>query len=120
MNEETIHIEQLDIFARVGVTEQERANLQRLTLTITVWPKEKFENLQDDIGRTVDYSAICVAAREFAHPRSNRLIETLADQLAQHLLQNFPLRQIKLELRKFVLPDAAYVAACVTRTAPAD
>ena len=119
-NEDTIHVEQLDIFARVGVTEQERANLQRITVTITAWPKEKFENLQDDITHTVNYSAICVAARECADARSNRLIETLAEQLASHLLQIFPLRKIRIELRKFVLPDAAWVAAVVTRTASAD
>ena len=115
-----IHIEQLEVFARVGVTDHERANAQRLTLTITVWPKQQFDDLQDEISRTVNYSAVCVAAREFAEERSNRLIETLADQLASHLLQNFPLRKIQIELRKFVLPDAAYVAVGVTRIAPGD
>lgn len=112
-----LHIEQLEVFARVGVMEKERAQPQRLTVSITAWPDETFENLQDDIGRAVNYSAVCVAARDFVNERSDRLIETLAAQLASHLLRAFPIRQIQIELRKFVLPDAHYASVTVTRTA---
>jgi dihydroneopterin aldolase len=112
-----ISIEQLEIFAHVGVTESERANPQRLTLTISVWPDKSFENLEDDITQTANYSAICAAARDFARERSVKLIETMADQLASHLLQIFPIRKVQIELRKFVLPDAKHVSVIVTRRA---
>jgi FolB domain-containing protein len=112
-----INIEQLEIFARVGVTESERANPQRLTLTISVWPDKSFENLEDDITQTANYSAICAAACDFARERSVKLIETMADQLASHLLQIFPIRKVQVELRKFVLPDAKHVSVIVTRRA---
>jgi dihydroneopterin aldolase len=115
-----IHIEQLEIFARVGVTENERANPQRLTFTITIWPSEGFEGLQDDITRAVNYSAICVAVREFAQKCSNNLIETLAANLASHLLQVFPIRKVQVELRKFVIRDAKHVSVTVTRIASAN
>jgi dihydroneopterin aldolase len=110
-----IHIEQLEIFARVGVTENERASPQRLALTITVWPAESFEQLQDDIARTVNYSAICAAAREFVRDRRDKLIETVAAHLASHLLEVFPVQKVQIELRKFVLPDAKHVSVTVTR-----
>ena len=97
--------------------ENERARPQRLTLSITVWPDEIFENLQDDIARAVNYSAVCVAAREFVNERSDKLIETLAARLASHLLRTFPVREVRIELRKFVLPDAQYASVTVTRTA---
>lgn len=112
-----IHIEQLEVFARVGVTENERANPQRLTLSITVWPREPFANLQDDITRATNYSGVCAVARDFASDRSDRLIETLASELAAKLLQSFAIEKVRLELRKFVLPDAEYVAVIVTRAA---
>jgi dihydroneopterin aldolase len=112
-----ISIEQLEIFAHVGVTESERANPQRLTLTISVWPDKSFENLEDDITQTANYSAVCAAARDFARERSVKLIETMADQLASHLLQIFPIRKVQVELRKFVLPDAKHVSVIVTRCA---
>jgi dihydroneopterin aldolase/2-amino-4-hydroxy-6-hydroxymethyldihydropteridine diphosphokinase len=112
-----IRVEQLEIFARVGVAEHERANPQRLTLTITVWTDESFDNLEDDITRTANYSAICATAREYAREHSTRLIETLAAGLAAELLKSFPIRKVELELRKFVLPDAKHVAVIVVRNA---
>ncbi len=111
-----IHVEQLEVFARVGVTENERANPQRLMFTITVWPTEAFDNLQDDISRTVNYSAVAVTAHDFIRERSHKLIETLAAQLATHLLQVFPIQKVQIELRKFVLPNAKHVSVTVTRS----
>ena len=111
-----IHVEELEIFARVGVTENERANPQRLTLSITVWPTEPFGNLRDDITSATNYSGICEVARDLAAGRSDRLIETLASELASKLLQSFKIEKVRLELRKFVLPDAKHVAVIVTRT----
>lgn len=117
--EDFIHIEQLEVFACVGVTENERTRPQRLTLSIAVWPTASFEDLHDDISNTVNYSAVCVAAREFVNDRSDRLIETLAAQLASHLLKTFPIRKARIELRKFVLPDAQYASVTVTRAVSA-
>lgn len=115
-----IHIEQLEVFARVGVTENERAKPQRLTLTITIWPNERFEKLEDDITRTANYSAVCATAREFIRDRTDKLIETLAAHLASHLLEVFPIQKVQIELRKFVLPDAKYVSVSIARSAVRD
>jgi dihydroneopterin aldolase len=112
-----IRVEELEIFGRVGVTENERANPQRLTVTISVWPRKGFDGLEDDIARTVNYSAICVAVRDFAREHTRKLIETLVVNLATHLLEQFPIHRVEIELRKFVLPDAKHVAVIVTRTA---
>ena len=112
-----IQVDELEVFARVGVTENERAKPQRLTLTITVWPIESFEKLQDDIINATNYSAICATARDFAAERSEHLIETLASEMATRLLRTFAIRKVRLELRKFVLPDAKHVAVIVTRMA---
>jgi dihydroneopterin aldolase len=112
-----IHIEQLEIFARVGVPEKERATPQRLTVSITLWPKQDTRDLGDQIGRTVNYSAVAEEAKSFARDQSVNLIETLADRLAMHLLGSFAIQEIRVELRKFVLLDAKYVSVRVTRTA---
>ena len=112
-----IHIEQLEISTRIGVPEKERSTPQRLTVSITLWPKQDPRDLGDQIGRTVDYSAVAEAARNFVRDQSVNLIETLADRLATHLLENFAVQEITVELRKFVLQDAKYVSVTVTRTA---
>jgi 7,8-dihydroneopterin aldolase/epimerase/oxygenase len=113
-----IHIEQLEIFARVGVPERERASAQLLTVSITFWPQHHTRDSEDHIDKTVNYSTVAEAARNFARDQSVNLIETLADRLATYLLGNFPIRKITVELRKFVLPDAKHVSVTVTRVRP--
>ena len=112
-----IHIEQLEVFTRIGVPDQERANPQRLTIGISFWPIEKTGEVVDDIERTVNYSAVAEETKNFVGNQSLNLIETLADRLAMHLLKIFPIRKVTIEVRKFPLPDAEYVSATSTRSA---
>ncbi len=110
-----IHIEQLEVFAHIGVPDDERAQPQRLTISITLWPTRHAPELGDDISRAVDYAKVSVETKQFVGNRSDRLIETLADALANHLLQAFEIQRITIELRKFILPDVKYVSVTVTR-----
>jgi dihydroneopterin aldolase len=115
-----IHIEQLEVFARVGVLRAERAKRQRLVLNITLWPKHDLRSIQDQIVQTVDYSAVCQAAKKSLSGRAPKLIETLANDLASHLLSKFRIRKVSVEIRKFVLKDAAYAAVTVARSSSVD
>jgi phosphoglycolate phosphatase len=114
-----IRIEDLELMAHVGVPEEERAQPQRLTVSITLQPPHSFGDLGDDLSRTIDYAAVCEEVRRFVAGRQDKLIETLAHEIAEHLLRHFGLAGIDLELRKFILPETRYVAVRVTRhTAP--
>jgi dihydroneopterin aldolase len=112
---DAIHIQELEIAARVGVPDEERAKRQRLTISITIWPKVSFSELRDQLAETVNYSAVCRQVKAFVSGRADRLIETLAEEIAAELLRRFPIAQLRLELRKFVLPDAKYVAVRIAR-----
>jgi dihydroneopterin aldolase len=112
-----IHIEQLDVFTRVGVPEEERAKPQRLTVSISFWPYQQTRDLADNIEGTVNYSAVAEETKNFLRDQSLKLIETLAEVLASHLLKSFPIQKITIELRKFALEDAKYVSITLTRTA---
>ncbi len=108
-----IHIEQLEVFARVGVPDSERAKAQRLSLNVTLWPK--IAEPRDEISDTVNYSEVAESLKQFVSQRDHKLIETLAEQIAAHLLTQFSLRKVELEVRKFVLPDANYVSVTAVR-----
>jgi FolB domain-containing protein len=108
-----IHIEQLELFARVGVPTSERSEPQRLILNITLWPK--IAELHDDIENAVNYSAVAERVKEFVGQHDYKLIETLAEETATHLLTQFNLRKVEVEVRKFVLPDANYVSVTAVR-----
>jgi dihydroneopterin aldolase len=118
--DQQIHIEQLKVFARVGVPKAERARRQRLILNITLWPMRDLRDIQDTIVRTVDYSAVCQEAKQFLSGQAPKLIETLANDLASRLLRKFRIRKISIEIRKFVLKDVAYVSVTVTRQVSLD
>jgi 7,8-dihydroneopterin aldolase/epimerase/oxygenase len=112
---DAVHIEQLEVFAHVGVPDDERSSAQRLTFNMTFWPKRQAPELEDEIGQTVDYAAVCAETKNFVQARSDRLIETLADALANHLIEVFEIRRITIELRKYILPEVEFVSVAVTR-----
>ena len=119
-SEDQIHIEQLEVFARIGVPDDERSAPQRLTFSITLSPMRDASQLDDQIAKTVNYAAVCAETKKFVRDRSDRLIETLADALAKHLLEVFEIRRITVELRKFILSDVKFVSVTVTRDRPAN
>lgn len=115
--DDCIHVEQLEVFTRIGVTDNERASPQRLLLSMTIWPRKDFDSANDDIANTVDYSALCAATRDFVEASAGRLIETLARNLAEEMLVRFPVRRITIQIRKFVVPNTEYVSVTLTRDA---
>jgi len=108
-----IHIEQLEVHGRVGVPDSERAEPQRLSLDVTLWPE--IAEPRDDISDTVNYSEVAESLKQFVGQRDYKLIETLAEKIAAHLLAQFDLRKVEVEVRKFVLPDANYVSVTAIR-----
>ena len=108
-----IHIEQLEVHGRVGVPDSERAEPQRLSLDVTLWPE--IAEPRDDISDTVNYSEVAESLKQFVGQRDYKLIETLAEKIAAHLLAQFDLRKVEVEVRKFVLPDANYVSVTAVR-----
>jgi dihydroneopterin aldolase len=114
---EEVRIEQLEVFTVIGVLEHERKGLQRLTVSISFCPQVLAQDLDDNIEKAVNYSAVAEETKRFAREQAVNLIETLAHRLASHLLKSFPIQRVTIELRKFALQDAKYVSVTVTRTA---
>jgi 7,8-dihydroneopterin aldolase/epimerase/oxygenase len=112
---DVIRIEQIELLAYVGVPEDERSRAQRLTISVVFWPNKSRLDLKDDIAQAVDYAAVTADVKKFVASRRDKLIETLANALALHLLESFEIRRITIELRKYILPDVEFVSATVTR-----
>lgn len=119
-SDDQIHIERLEIWGRVGVPDAERKKPQRLIANITLWPFLLVDDLHDNIKNAANYSEVCEETKKFVHDRQDRLIETLANATAMFLLKKFRIHKVRIELRKFVLADAAYVSVTVTRAAALD
>ena len=113
--DDEIHIEGLEVLANIGVPDEERASAQKLTFNITLWPIRKMNDLNDEIRCAVNYADVCAEVKKFVEPRKAKLIETMANGLAMCLLEAFQIRRIKVELRKYILPDVEFVSVTVTR-----
>lgn len=113
--ERVIEIRGLAVMARVGVPEEERAEPQRLLVDLRFAVAGHAGDLGDDIARTVDYYTLSRRVISLAEERPRRLIETLADDLGDHLMEDFPLRWIEITVRKFILSDAEWVSVSIRR-----
>ena len=112
-----IVIDSLELSAFIGVPAAERAAAQRLTVNLVLEPIRDFSALGDALENTVDYFRVCEEVKALALARPRRLLETLAGDIATHLLARFALRAVEVELRKYILPDTAFVAVKIRREA---
>lgn len=110
-----ILISQLQLSTRIGATEAERSQPQRVLACIVLEPAGGFVGLGDALARTVDYDTAAQAAKALASNETRVLLETLAEDLAGMLMERFPVTAVEVELRKFVLPDTAFVGVRIRR-----
>lgn len=114
-----IHICNLALSVRIGVTDEEQSTPQQLTVSLTLHPAEPFGGLDDRIERTINYAAVCATVRALVTAPPRRLIETFAGDIAAAVLAGFPAcAVVEVELRKFILPDTDYVAVRIARPYP--
>lgn len=113
----SIFIDALELWIKIGVTEDERLLPQRVLFTanfgVNLRPKT-FKALTD----SVDYASASETVRTIANSRSWVLLEDLALTLARELFITFEaLLNIEIVLAKFVLPAAAKagVRVCLNR-----
>jgi FolB domain-containing protein len=113
---DTIEIRRLRVSTLIGVPDQERAVPQTLLVTIRMTPSQGFDGLADEISRTVDYHAVSQEIEALAAARPRRLIETLAVDIAGHLLGNHPLAHVAISIEKHILPNTECVAVHLERS----
>lgn len=99
----------------VGVPDEERAVAQDLLINATFSPFHSEGDLDDDIGRTIDYYAVSVRIGEVAAELPRKLIETLAEDLTAMVLKEFAVSQVTVEIEKFIMPNTQCVGVSITR-----
>ena len=110
-----ILITDLQLRCHIGVPDDERAQSQKLLVSVTLYPKASKSPLQDDINRTVDYYAVSLRLEEIAREKPRKLIETLAEDFAATVLMEFAVSGVKIEIKKFILPNTRSVGVVISR-----
>jgi dihydroneopterin aldolase len=110
-----ISIIDLEVFYRVGVPDAERAQPQRLLLTIEMESDFSAAAKSDGIADTTDYFAVTQRLLKFGDERSWRLIEKLAVDIADTVLAEFKPLSVSVVVKKFIIPQARYVSVALAK-----
>lgn len=118
---DSIRIAGLRLSTKIGVPDSEREFPQSVEAHVTMVPRSgNLANLGDAIERTIDYHEVALRLRQLAANGERKLIESLAEECTNVLLTEFPTRAATVEIRKFILADAGYVAVTVSKEAVAE
>lgn len=115
MTGDCITIRDLEVRYRVGVPDAERSVPQRLLLTLEMYHPFAGAAAADDLTRTIDYFAVSRWLLALGEGREWRLIEALAVEIAERVRQEFGVARVVVEVKKFILPETAYVGVRVAR-----
>jgi dihydroneopterin aldolase len=110
-----ISIVDLEVFYRVGVPDAERAQAQRLLLTVVLEADFAAAARSDGIADTIDYFAVTQRLLKFGENREWRLIEKLAVDIADMVLEEFKPQGVSVEVKKFIISEAGYVSVRVDK-----
>jgi 7,8-dihydroneopterin aldolase/epimerase/oxygenase len=110
-----ISIVDLEVFYRVGVPDTERAQPQRLLLTVEMEFDFSVAAKSDGINHTIDYFAVTQRLLKFGDDKNWKLIEKLAADIANIILTEFKPQGISVEVKKFIIPQARYISVALAK-----
>jgi len=112
-----ITIKDLEVCFHVGVPEEERATQQKLLITIEMTHDLAASAASDNLAETINYYTVCQVVKELGRTRQWKLIEALADDICECMLDQFKPTLVRVVIKKFIIPDARWVSVEITRPA---
>ncbi len=113
--EDVIIIKDIEVWCHVGLTNEERSHRQKTLVTLELVRDLSMAARTDQLIHTVDYQRVCEKIKHLALEKSWRLIEAMAGDIIRTVQSNFRLNAVGVEIRKFILPDTAYVGVHLHR-----
>lgn len=111
-----VFIEGLKVDALIGVYDWEREILQPLVFDIKMATDIRQAAQTDDLQYTLDYFAISAAVTALVEQSSFRLIESLAEAVAQLIQTQFSVSWVSVKVSKpGAVPNALNVAVQIER-----
>lgn len=97
---DTVFICDLRVPTVVGIFDWERRIRQEIRLDIEMGFDIGKAAASDHIDDTLDYKAVAKHVESFVRASSYQLVETLAENIAQQILAEFPVESVRLTLNK--------------------
>ncbi|MGJ8656798.1 MAG: HAD hydrolase-like protein [Akkermansiaceae bacterium] len=112
---DVVKIRGLELPTFIGVPDEEREGQQVLKVHVDMVPEVSFSELGDDMERGVNYYEVSLRLKEVAMERPRKLIETLAEDLAGVVMDEFTVVKVRVEVEKYILPDTEFVGVEIVR-----
>ena len=119
MSDLTVEIRGLRIFANHGVYEFERRDGQEFVVDVTLVPMSDAACTTDNLDDAVNYGEVARRVVELVQGGPHQLIERVAGEVADDLLQHFAAERVTVRVAKPQAPlkmPFDHVAVTVTRS----
>jgi dihydroneopterin aldolase len=116
VNVDIVFIRQLQIETVIGIYAWEQTVRQTVLLDLEMGTDIRAAAQSADIARALDYHAISVRLSEYVSGRAFALIETIAEQCAAIVMQEFSVPWLRLTVTKpTAVPAAQAVGVTIVR-----
>lgn len=95
-----IKVEKLVVFGKHGVYQEENVLGQKFLVSLTLYTDTRKAGMTDDLECSINYGDVSQYVRQFFEEHTFKLIEKVAEKLAEHLLLRYPLLEkadVKIE-----------------------
>ncbi len=115
-----IIMKDMQFYGYHGVLPEEQRLGQQFLIDVEMYLELKAAGKSDDLTKTISYADVYRQVREIVTGNKYKLIEALAENIAERLIKDFALEKITVRVKKPQAPIAgafAYMAVEITRTA---
>ena len=110
-NTDHVRLNDIVLFAHLGVSEAEREVGQRIHFDLDLELDLSRPSETDALSDTINYEAVYRAVEGVVEVSRHKLLETLAGDLVRQLFQKFPATRIRVRVRKPNVPFAGSLAS---------
>jgi dihydroneopterin aldolase len=112
-----VFIEQLEVITTIGVYDWEQEIKQKLVLDIEMAHDNRPAGKSDDVTDALDYAQVSQAVLEHIESGRFLLVERVAEEIAELLMERFAVPQVKIRLTKpGAVPQARGVGVEIERS----
>ena len=105
----------IETSCHVGVTNEERSTPQPVWFDIELEVDVPRAARRDEVHEAVDYAKVADLVRELAEGREFHLLETMAEETATLLLEQFEVPEVWVRVRKRALAGLEFAAIEIAR-----
>ena len=111
---DAITIHNLELWTHIGVPEEERAQEQRLLISVEMNVDTASAAKSDDVAQSIDYDRVSEELKKIAKTE-RKTIERFAEDAASMILDHFKPKSVTVSVKKFAVPGSDFVAIEIRR-----